>query len=198
MSNRPGTRIERARATREALVRAARELFAERGFAATSTNEVVERAGVTRGALYHHFGAKEDLFEAVYEDVETGVVEQVVAALASATGPVEQLAAGMEAFLDACLDEAVQRIVLLEGPSVLGWARWREIDLRYGLGLVRSGLEGAMAAGAIKEQPVDPLAHVVLGALIEAGLVVAHAPDPRRARAEMSGALRTLLDGLTA
>lgn len=191
------TRTERAASTRLALVSAARELFAERGFAATSTNDVVEAAGVTRGALYHHFPTKESLFEAVYEDVETGVVARVLEALGSVADPITQLQAGMEAFLDACLEPAVRRIVLLEGPSVLGWARWREIDLRYGLGLVRAGLEGAMSAGAVAPQPVDPLAHVVLGALIEAGLVVAHAEDPVRARADMSGALRTMLDGLT-
>lgn len=189
-------RAERAGETRAAIVRAARELFAADGFAATSTTEVVERAGVTRGALYHHFRSKEDLFEAVYEDVEMGTVAKVAAAIANIQDPVEALRVGMEAFLDTCLEPDVRRIVLLEGPSVLGWMHWREIDEKYGLGLVKAGLAGAMAAGAIPEQPVDPLAHVVMGALIEAGLVVAHAHTPEVARREMSKALRTILDGV--
>ncbi|MGH7860337.1 MAG: TetR/AcrR family transcriptional regulator, partial [Candidatus Binatia bacterium] len=113
-------RAERAASTRQALVTAARAHFAERGFAATSTNDVVEAAGVTRGALYHHFPTKEALFEAVYEAVENEIVGRVVEALGSVADPIGQLAAGMEAFLDACLEPAVRRIVLLEGPSVLG------------------------------------------------------------------------------
>lgn len=189
-------RADRAGQTRAAIVAAARSLFAAKGFAGTSTSEVVEQAGVTRGALYHHFKSKEDLFEAVYEDVEEGLVAQVAVALADVADPVEALRVGMEAFLDQCLEPDVQRIVLLEGPTVLGWLHWREIDEKYGLGLVKAGLAGAMAAGAIPEQPVDPLAHVVMGALIEAGLVVAHAGTPEVARREMSKALRTILDGI--
>lgn len=176
----------------------ARELFADRGYAATSTTEIVGRAGVTRGALYHHFQDKEDLFRAVYEDVEEGVTALVLEAVGSAPDPLSALVAGSEAFLDACLAPDVQRIVLLEGPTVLGWRRWRELDEQYGLGITRMGLQAAMDAGAIRPMPLDPLAHMMLGALVEAGLVVAHADDPVSARREMGEALAGVIEGLAA
>ena len=192
------SKAERAEATRAALVRAARELFADRGFADTATNEIVDRAGVTRGALYHHFADKEELFRAVYEDVETGVTARVVEALGAIEDPFEALGVGCDVFLDTCLERDVQRIVLLEGPSVLGWARWREIDQNYGLGLVQAGLAAAMEAGAIRDQPLEPLAHLMMGAIVEAGLVIAHSDDPKAARKQMGEAVRSVLDGLRA
>src|SRR5207302_6267465 len=114
----------------------ARELFAAHGYGAVATEEIVRAAGVTRGALYHHFTGKRELFEAVYEEVERGLVEQIASsAVSSATDPLAALHAGAQAFLDACEDPAVQRIALVDAPSVLGWERWREIGLRYGFGL---------------------------------------------------------------
>src|SRR5436309_661423 len=162
-------RAERAEETREALIAAARELFGQRGFAAVATEEIVRRARMTRGALYHHFESKEDLFCAVYEAVERDLVEQIAATAMSAADPVEALRAGARAFLDACEDPAVRRIALIDAPSVLGWERWREIGVRYGLGLVLSTLEAAMEAGLIERQAVRPLAHLVLGSIDEAG-----------------------------
>jgi AcrR family transcriptional regulator len=191
-------RSEQAEVTRTALVAAARVLFTERGYAATSTTEIVERAGVTRGALYHHFPAKDDLFRAVFEQLEAEVTEHVAQEALAGTDPFEQLRVGSRAYLDVCLDPAVQRVVHVEGPSVLGWERWQEIEQRYGYGLVAAGIEAAMAAGLIDTQPVAPLAHVLFGALTEAGMVVARAGDPRAARSDMDEAMDRLLDGLRA
>jgi len=190
------SKAEQADATRSALLAAARELFTDRGYAATSTTEIVARAGVTRGALYHHFPAKHDLFRAVFEQLEAEVTDHVAHEALAGADPLEQLRVGSRAYLDVCLDPAVQRVVLVEGPSVLGWETWQEIESRYGYGLVVAGVEAAMAAGLVDTQPVAPLAHVLFGALTEAGMVVARAGDPRAARAEMDEAMDRLLDGL--
>jgi AcrR family transcriptional regulator len=192
------TKAEQADATRTALSAAARQLFTERGYAATSTTEIVERAGVTRGALYHHFAAKDELFRAVFEQLEGEVTKHVADEALTSTDPLEQLRRGTRAYLDACIDPAVQRVVLLDGPSVLGWETWQEIEQRYGYGLVLAGIEAAIGAGLISAQPVEPLAHVLFGALTEAGMVVARADEPRTARADMEAAMDRLLDGLRA
>ncbi len=191
-------KAEQSDATRGALLSAARDLFTEHGYTATSTNEIADRAGVTRGALYHHFAAKDDLFRAVFELLEAEIAERVAREALAGADPLEQLRLGCRAFLDACLDPAVQRIVLLEGPGVLGWETWQEIEERYGYGLVATGVEAAIIAGVFEKQPVEPLAHVLFGALAQAGLVVARAEDPRGARTQMEAATDRLLDGLRA
>lgn len=183
-------------ATRAALIAVARSLFAERGYAATPTEEVVRRAGVTRGALYHHFRDKEDLFEAVYEQVEEEVTRRVMIASASADDLWRGLHAGAQTFLDECLRPDVQQIVLLDAPAVLGWQRWKEIEARYGLGLLRSALAAAMEAGLIQRQPVDPLAHMLLGALTEAAMMVGRAEDVNAARKEVGDSVARLLDSI--
>lgn len=192
------TKAEQADATRTALSAAARQLFTERGYAATSTTEIVERAGVTRGALYHHFAAKDELFRAVFEQLEGEVTRRVAEEALTSADPLEQLRRGTRAYLDACIDPAVQRVVLLDGPSVLGWETWQEIEQRYGYGLVVAGVEAAIGAGLISAQPVEPLAHVLFGALTEAGMVVARADEPRTARVDMEAAMDRLLEGLRA
>jgi AcrR family transcriptional regulator len=190
------SKAEQTDATRTALSAAARQLFTERGYAATSTTEIVERAGVTRGALYHHFAAKQALFREVFEQLEGEVTKHVAREALTSTDPLEQLRRGTRAYLDVCIDPAVQRVVLVEGPSVLGWETWQEIEQRYGYGLVVAGVEAAIGAGLIAAQPVEPLAHVLFGALTEAGMVVARADDPGAARADMEAAMDRLLDGL--
>jgi AcrR family transcriptional regulator len=192
------TKAEQADATRSALSAAARQLFTERGYAATSTTEIVEQAGVTRGALYHHFAAKDELFRAVFEQLEGEVTRRVAEEALTSADPLEQLRRGTRAYLDACIDPAVQRVVLLDGPSVLGWETWQEIEQRYGYGLVVAGVEAAIGAGLISAQPVEPLAHVLFGALTEAGMVVARADEPRTARVDMEAAMDRLLEGLRA
>lgn len=192
------TQSERTARTRARLIGAARELFAERGYAGVGTDEVVKRARVTRGALYHHFREKEDLFRAVHELVEEDLSDSIQRALAaqSGAGPMELLHAGVAAFLDHCTDPAFARIALVEAPAVIGWTDWRAVDERHGLGLIMAGLQAAMAAGAIPERPVKPLAHLLLAAIGEAGMMVAVAADSGEERARVEPALTALIDGL--
>jgi AcrR family transcriptional regulator len=184
-------------ATRAALIETARGLFAERGYAGVGTEEIVRAAGVTRGALYHHFTGKRELFEAVYEDVERQLVERIAAsAISSAADPLQALRAGAQAFLDACEDPAVQRIALVDAPSVLGWEQWREIGLRYGFGLVRATVQAAMDAGQIDQQPVDALSHLLLGAIDEGAMLIARADDGGKTREEVGSSVARFLDAL--
>jgi AcrR family transcriptional regulator len=187
---------ERVEDTREALIAAARSLFAERGFADVATEEIVRAARLTRGALYHHFDSKEDLFRAVYERVEQELVEHIAADATSAADPLDALRAGAHAFLDACEDRAVQRIALIDAPSVLGWEQWREIGLKYGFGLVQGTLEAAIDAGLIERQPVRPLAHLLLGSIDEAAMLVARADDHGKTKREVAAAIDRYLDSL--
>jgi len=190
-------KAERSEATRSALIATARTLFAQRGYAAVGTEEIVRAAGVTRGALYHHFAGKMELFQAVYEDVERELVERIGAsALSAATDPLQALHAGAQAFLDACEDPAMQRIALLDAPSVLGWEQWRAIGLRYGFGLVEGTVQAAMDAGLIERQPVRPLAHLLLGAIDEGAMLVARADDAGRTRDEVGSSVARLLEAL--
>jgi AcrR family transcriptional regulator len=190
----------RSRATREKLVTAARALFAQRGYAAVGTEEVVRAAGVTRGALYHQFrGGKEELFEAVFEVVEAETTQRIAdVALANAADPVDALRAGARAFLEICAEPEIERVALLDAPAVLGWARWREIGFRHGLGLVAATLQAGMDAGVVAAQPLTPLAHLLLGALDEGALYVARAEDAAAARAEVEVVVDRLIDGLAA
>jgi AcrR family transcriptional regulator len=194
------TQAERSQATRDALIEAARALFAERGYADVGTEEIVRAAGVTRGALYHHFDGKQDLFEAVYERVEAELAQEIASGAleAGAADPLKAMRAGAEMFLRACTEPEAQRIVLLDGPSVLGWDRWREIAAEHGLGLIEATLQAAIEARAIPEQPVRPLAHVLMGALDEAAMLVARAEDPARMREEVGRTLDSLLVALSA
>src|SRR3954462_11691954 len=159
-SNPPGRREAEARATREALIDAALDLFTARGYAEVGTEEIVARAKVTRGALYHHFDDKRDLFRAVFERVESDLMERIGATMQSADDPYELMVGGMRAFLDACEEPAVNQISLTDAPAVLGWQEWREIDNRHGLGLTRAALEGAVQAGVIRPIATEPMAHL--------------------------------------
>ena len=188
---------DRSEATRAKLVSVARELFAKRGYAEVGTEEIVRKAKVTRGALYHHFEDKRDLFRAVHERVEQELAERIGASLDPDDPPLELLERGMRTFLDACeQDPAVRQIALLDAPAVLGWREWREVDAKYGMGLVVFGLRNAMDAGALERQPVEPLAHIMLGALGEAALMIADADDPAATRREVEVPLLGLLGGL--
>jgi AcrR family transcriptional regulator len=193
---RPDRRAERGIATRAALTRAARELFAARGYAAVGTTEVVERAGVTRGAMYHHFADKRALFRAVYEEIEADGAQEIAQAVAREPRPDRHLETGIQAFLDICLDPAHRRISLLEAPSVLGYEEWRGIAAEFSLGMLRAALEAAMDLGRIERQPVDPLAHLLLGALAEAALMLARAEEVGSAREQVGQTVMRLLEGL--
>ena len=192
------TQADRSAATQDALVRAARPLFTEHGFAGVGTEAIVRAAGVTRGAMYHQFADKTELFAAVFEAVEVDVTKRIDATIAAAgeTDAIALMVLGAQAWLDACADPEVQRIVLIEAPSVLGWERWREIGMRHGLGLVEAILTHAMSVKRIAEQPVKPLAHVLVGAMDEAALYVARAEDPVTARQEAGAVMASLIAAL--
>ena len=192
------SKAEQGEASRAALVAAARELFTESGYGGVGTEEIVRRAKLTRGALYHHFADKTDLFRAVHEQIEGEVMGAIAAQMGDAGNPYELLVVGTRAYLDVCTDPAITRVTLVDAPSVLGWEEWREIDMRHGLGIVMAGLQGGMDAGVLRDQPVRPLAHLMLGAMGEAGMVIANADDAAAARAEIEPALLGLLEGLRA
>jgi AcrR family transcriptional regulator len=198
MTDNRRTQAERSAATRDALVRAARPLFAEHGFAGVGTEAIVRAAGVTRGAMYHQFADKSDLFAAVFEAVEADLTQRIGAAVdgAGLSDPIELMKLGARTWLDACAEPEAHRIVLVEAPAVLGWDRWREVGLRYGLGLVQTLLAYAISVGRLRQQPVEPLAHVFIGALDEAALYVAQSPEPDAARAGVVRVLEDLIDAL--
>jgi AcrR family transcriptional regulator len=189
------TQAERAASTRAALMAAARELFTERRYDAVGTEEIVRAAGVTRGALYHHFGGKAELLEAVYERLEAESTERVARVVLGSEleSPLEAMRAGIEAFLDECAKPELQRIALHDAPAVLGWERWREIAAANGLGLIEASLSAAIEAGEIRDLPVRPTAHLLLGALDEAAMLVARSEDPG-SRAEVTLVLLALLE----
>jgi AcrR family transcriptional regulator len=189
----------RSEATRQRLTAAARGLFAERGYASVGTEQIVQAAGVTRGALYHQFRDKADLFAAAAETIHAEIAERITAG-ARADGPVDPmiaLHAGVRRFLEVCADPAVERILFLDAPAVLGWQAWRDMADRYGLGLLQQGIQAGIDAGAITPQPVVPLAHALLGAVSECAIYIARAEDPEAARRECTAVLQQLLDGLT-
>src|SRR5258708_15317148 len=192
---------EHVQDTRAALLQAARELFAAKGYAGTGTEEIVARARVTRGALYHHFRDKADLFRAVMHAVAADLARQLIAQQLArdgegAAGAWDQLREGFQAFLDACTGSDFQRIVLIAGPAVLGHDAWSDLVEQHGLGLLRTWLQRAIDDAQIDPLPVEPLARL-LGALIgEASLYIARAPDPARARQEVGATIDRILPAL--
>ena len=174
---------------------AARECFAERGYSGAAAEEVVRRAGVTRGAMYHHFGDKLGLFRAVVEEVEREIDGSVQRAVEGAGDEFEKVMAGHHAFLDACLEPEVKRILLLDAPSTLGWEDWHRIEDDHALAQIERGLR-SLGGDEAEGRTFRPLAHLVHGALIEAAMFIAAAEDPRRARREVGEGLDLLLRGL--
>ena len=200
MKDKRRTQAERSAETRESLIGAARALFAQHGFSDVPLEAIVRAAGVTRGALYHHFPDKTELFAAVFEQVEAEVAARMGDAIASAnqTDPIEVMRLGAGFWLDACADPEIQRIVLVDAPAVLGWTRWTEIGNRYNTGLVRALLTSAIETGRIAPQPVEATALTMLGAMREATLYVARAEDHEQARQEAGAVMDRLIDALGA
>jgi len=192
------SQADRSSATRAALIDAARPLFAEHGFGGVGTEAIVQAAGVTRGALYHQFGDKTELFAAVFEAVERDTNAWIGQRVGEAgvSDPIDVMVAGSNAWLDASVQPEVQQIVLLDAPAVLGWERWREVGMRHGMGLVEAILSHAMDTGRVSRQPLGPLAHVMVGALDEAALYIARAEDQSAARDEMQSVVALLIQGL--
>jgi AcrR family transcriptional regulator len=189
------TQAQRRATTRRALLDAARSLFAEKGYHGTAAEEIVGRAGLTRGALYHHFEDKKDLFRVVVDEMEGEIDEEIEAAERAHSGLPEAVMAGYRAFVDAVLDPEMRGTFFLEGPAVLGW-EWREIDARRTVGKIEEGLEALIAEGFVEPQPVGPLARLINGTLLEAAFFVAASEDPEAARDEVWGAMERLVGGL--
>jgi AcrR family transcriptional regulator len=192
------TQAQRTAATRAVLTSAARNLFATKGFSEVSTQAIGATAGVTRGALYHQFADKTELFAAVYEEVEAEIVTEVATRIGAEqpAGALEAMRLGARLFLDICTAPQVAQIVLIDAPSVLGWERWRAVGAKYGLGAIEAMLAQAVADGSIPNQPVRASAHVLLGALDEAALYVSRAENPEQARAEMYVVCDRMITGI--
>ena len=190
-------RTAQGAATRAALVDAGRRLFGERGFADTSLDDVVADAGVTKGALYHHFRGKEDLFAAVYEEVQREVSDQVVTEFLRPDA-WEALHVGCDLWIDAHLDPAVQRIAMRDARAVLGWETVRAVETKFGAVPLRGVLRRAVRQGVVQSVPLRPLALLIMGSLTEACFYVVGADDPPAAREEVRSLVRHLLSGLVA
>jgi AcrR family transcriptional regulator len=191
-------RARQAEATRHLLVSVARELFTERGYAATSIEDIIQRAGVARGALYHHFSGKDALFRAVYDAVQADAVSGVMAAALAVREPWDAVRAGLSAFLDACLEPSFRRVVILDSVSVLQQGVWEGGIEHNELPMLRTVLTPLVATNALPGVAVEPLVHVTLGGLYGAALFIARSPDPKAARGEVDGVLDTLIGGLRA
>jgi len=187
---------EKSDATRERLITVAREHFTQQGYAAAATEEIVQQAGVTRGALYHHFGSKQGLFRAVLEAVHSEVGRRVVAAAEAAGDPWQALVTGSAAFLEVATAPDVRRIMLLDGPSVLGWSAWRELDARYSMKELRDHLETLKEAGILRPVSTDALTCLLSGAMNEVALWIAEQPDPTLALSDTMAVLKVMMDGL--
>lgn len=193
--SRPRTQAERLANTRAALLKAARTVFTEQGYEAASTEEIVRRAKVTRGALYHHFEDKRALFDAVASEVARDIATSIDK-VTPMDEPLRALKVGTSAFLDACLDPAVRRIYLIDAPAVLGWHRWREIDAPHGVRSLREGVTAMLAQRPGDALGIEPATFLLAGAFNEAALWIAEAKDEKAARRDMDRALEAFIERL--
>jgi len=192
----PRSQAARSAATTERLLASARRLFAEHGYAATSLSDVVIDAGLTKGAIYHHFAGKEDVFREVFEREQRALAHAVGEAAWSERDPWDGIRAGWRAFLEAASDPAVQRITLLDAPAALGWQTAREIASSYTVSMLETGLARAMRLGRIQPAPEAALARLLYAAMCEAAMAIARAPGDPLTAIEMSEAVEVLLSGL--
>ncbi len=194
--SRPRTQAERLAVTRATLLREARLIFAASGYDAAATEEIVQRAEVTRGALYYHFKDKRAVFEAIVEEVAREIAAAIDKRAEPVGDPLQALIEGTRAFLDACLDPAVRRIYLIDAPAVLGWHRWREIDAPHGLRSLREGVAAVLATHPNPGLGVEPVTFLLSGAFNEAALWIAEAKEEKTARREMDRTLVQLMERL--
>jgi len=188
-------RAEQVAQTRAALVTAGRRLFGTKGFAATSVEDIARAARVTTGALYHHFPTKAAVFEAVFEQVHAEMLVASAKASAAAGGALEQMEAGFGVFLDQVLEPEVQRILVTDGPAVLGQARFIELDERYALEAAVAAIEAANAAGLLRVEDPPTLVRLLFGAMTRAGLLIASSPDPKATRDAVGVTFRQMMSG---
>lgn len=187
---------ERRAATTEAILTAARRLFGEQGFAATTVDDIADQADVAKGAVYHHYKTKEALFEAVFDQVSRDLVQEIDRAVRGEKDVLARMVAGTQHYFAATADGATGQIILHDGPAVLGWERWREIDAQHFGGKMPRAIATAMEAGLIARQPVEPLARLLLGAMTEAAVACAGRADIARAGAEYARAFKSLIEAL--
>jgi AcrR family transcriptional regulator len=197
--DRPATslRAEQVAQTRAALVAAGRHLFGQGGFAATSVDDLARQARVTTGALYHHFPTKTALFESVFEDIHTEVLTAAAGAAEGAANDLEALAQGFDAFLDTMLRPDVQRIIVTDGPSVLGIARFTELDERFAVEAITTELRYGQENGTLDVDDPETIARLLLGALTRGAMLIASSAGPAKTRNDVAKALRTLVLGLS-
>ena len=187
---------ERRAATTEAILKAGRRLFGERGFAATTMDDIADAARVAKGAVYHHFTTKEAVFEAVFDLVSRDLVAEVERATRTERDVLAAMVAGTQHYFAACAKGPTCQIILRDGPAVLGWERWREIDAQHFGGKFPRALAAAMDAGLIARQPIEPLSRLLLGAVTEAAVACAGRSDVLKAGGEYSRAFKSLLEAL--
>jgi AcrR family transcriptional regulator len=190
------TQLERRTETRAAIIKAAKRLFGDRSFAATTMDDIAAGARVAKGAVYHHFKTKEAVFEAVFDEASRELVMEVDRIARGEKDALAAIAAGTQAYFAACARGAMEQIILRDGPAVLGWERWRAIDSEHFGGKIPRGLTAAMEAGLIARQPVEPLARLLLGAVTEAAVACAASTDVKKTGADYARAFHSLLDSL--
>lgn len=191
----PSLRAQQVAQTRDSLVHAGRELFGQNGFRGTSVEDLARAARVTTGALYHHFPTKTALFEAVFEQAHTELMAASMAAAQGATDDIDEFARGFDAFLDAVLEPHLQRILILDGPAVLGLARYTELDERYAFAVIVEALRAAAESGTLHVDDPETVTRLLLGALTRGAMLIANSPDPMETRHAVARSMRALLNG---
>ena len=190
------TRVEQAVETRGILIKTARRLFARKGYHATGTHEIVDEAGVTRGALQHHFPKKEDLFLAVFQEVRKEWIDESTRGTHGKLNRWEQFRKHLRLFIRAATRPDVHRIVMIDGPAVLGWKTWRDIQAVDGLSAITGAIEDGIASGIISPQPPETLVYLIIALIEEAALLVTYSKNPREEIARAEEALDTLLSNM--
>ncbi len=173
-------------------------MFYQNGYEKASIEEIIQTAGISRGALYHHFENKLALFEAVFDNIQAQIADNILDAANKEPEKWNQLLAGCRAFLQSCIDPKIQRIAIIEAPSVLDWNTWRKVDSVHGLSLLKSCLNELMNDGIIKTQPLEILSHLLSGAMNEAALYIAHSKNPKKSLKEAVAIIEQLLGSLKA
>ena len=189
-------RADYSESTKQALVDSAIDLFTKSGYAATSLDAIVKRSRVTKGALYHHFSGKQALFEAAFNQVEHKAIGHLSTAVAGGGDPWELAVTGLREYIRVCLDPAYQRLVIREGPVVMGMERWREAEEQFSFGIVRHVLEQLVEAGEIGDVPVEVTARMMFASLSAGAMIIADASDPKKASADVLAALLKMIEGI--
>jgi len=187
---------ERREKTRGAVLEAAQEAFSRVGFAATTVDDIAAAAGVAKGGVYHHFASKEALFEAVFDQVSRALVRRVVGRSVGAKDVLAGIVVGSREYFAACAEPALGRIILHDGPAVLGWERWRRIDAEHFGRMFPIALAQALDQGLLARQPIEPLARLLVGAVTEAAVACASAEDPASVGRDHAAALEAIIEGL--